>query len=48
MGSFPFNEPPNPNIQFRITQIEVPGDCLIPGYEERDALRIEILATPQN
>jgi len=49
-GPFPFDDPPSldPNIQLRITQIEVPGDCLIPGYEERDALRIEILASNQN
>lgn len=50
LGSFPYNDPPtlDPNIQLRITQIEVPGDCLIPGYEERDVLRVEILASPQN
>jgi len=49
-GPIPFDAPPtlNPNIQIRITQIEVPGDCLIPGYEERDALKVEILATSQS
>jgi len=49
-GPVPFDAPPilDPNIQIRVTQIEVTGDCLIPGYEERDALKVEVLATAQN
>jgi len=49
-GTVPFDAPPtlDPNIQIRVTQIEVPGECLIPGYEERDALKIEVLTTAQN
>jgi len=49
-GEIPFSNPPNldPNIEIQISEIEVPGECLVPGYEERDALRIEILANLQN
>ena len=38
----------NEDIQFRITEIDVEGSCLVPGWEERDALKIEVLLNSEN
>ncbi len=47
-GSLPFVNTLSEDILIRITEIEVEGTCLVPGYEERDALKIEVLINTQN
>ncbi len=41
-------EPFDESVETRITEIEIKGVCLIPGYEERDGLKIELLLTKTN
>lgn len=49
-GIAPFENPPvfSQNTNVRITEIQVQGTSLVPGYEARDALKIEILISDEN